>query len=96
MANHDHCPVQTIINAVFNGFDGIPEEVAKGVKECDNCFVNFYGPHLTDDLLTTTARRSHTDNFHYNHCEDCQRRYRKTLPNKTGSSHPGYLQNLIS
>lgn len=96
MANHEHCPVHTIINAVFNGFAGIPENVVKSVKECDNCFVYFYGPHLTDELLTATKGRSHSDTFHYTHCEDCQKRYRKTLPSKTGRSHPWYLQNLTS
>lgn len=94
MADHEHCPVQSIINAVFNGFKGVPEEIAKTVRECEKCFVFFYGAHLGEELLASPSQRSYGENFHLEHCSSCRNQQRRLLPNKMGRSHPDYISKI--
>lgn len=94
MANHDVCPVDTIIDGAFNNQSGIPAEVRQGVLECENCFLHHYGDHLTESQLLHGKYRVSQNELHLKHCQNCQQRKEKLAPNKMGSSHPRYRQEI--
>ena len=100
MANHERCPGQTIINGVFGlHASTIPDEVSRGVRECDKCFVAFYGEHFTDEELKDMSygRISWQQTLHLDRCPICTRKWRKMhLPNKVGRTSSGYREAITS
>lgn len=96
MPNHERCPVQTIINGVFGlHSQTIPEEISKGVLECDNCFISFYGDHFSDTELKNMGygKISWQQTLHLDRCPLCTSKWRKIhLPNKSGHTSHGYRQ----
>ncbi len=94
-----HACRRTIANMVFAlGGKTLPEEVIKGVRECDVCFTEFYGEHLTTKFMETHKVEGfdHVVKFHFDHCQACQKEYRRIhpVPNKMGRSSRGYLKMI--
>jgi len=94
-----HACRRTIANIVFAlGGKTLPQEVIEGVRQCDVCFTDFYGEHLTKKFMEThtTNRFDHVVKFHFDHCERCKKEYRRIhpTPNKMGKSSSGYLKMI--
>lgn len=95
------CPTMTIVNAVFGANSkGVPDEISESVRNCDKCFVRFYGEHLEENLLSKTQieKLDYVEKIHFENCEKCSKAFYKLYPrpNKMGSSDRRYLTALLS
>lgn len=95
---HQH-PTMTTITMVFGnsaGTAGLPADVIMGILDCDDCFIRYYGEHLTDQEIANPKQRLPEQDFHLAHCAECRYRQRRLTPasNKMGVSNARYKAEI--